>query len=94
MNWYYVDAGAQAGPVDEAQLQQLVLLGKIQPNTLVWHEKLAAWTPYSQVVPAAPVAPDPNLPPVVGGLPPDCLWRGRLRRVRPGLCAHRGHSAG
>ena len=70
MNWYYVDAGAQAGPVDEAQLQQLVLLGKIQPNTLVWHEKLAAWTPYSQVVPAAPVAPDPNLPPVVGGLPP------------------------
>ena len=71
MNWYYVDAGAQAGPVDEAQLQQLVLNGKIQPNTLVWHEGMPAWTPYSQAVPSAPMAADPNLPPVVGGPSPD-----------------------
>jgi uncharacterized RDD family membrane protein YckC len=43
MNWYYVDQGQQAGPVDEAQLEQLRLSGKIQPETLVWREGMANW---------------------------------------------------
>jgi uncharacterized RDD family membrane protein YckC len=49
MNWYYVDAGQQAGPVDEAQLQELVTSGKILPETLVWQEGMANWQPYQQV---------------------------------------------
>jgi uncharacterized RDD family membrane protein YckC len=43
MNWYYVDQGQQAGPVDDAQFEELVRSGKIQPDTLVWREGMAAW---------------------------------------------------
>jgi uncharacterized RDD family membrane protein YckC len=49
MNWYYVDQGAQAGPVQEAQLEQLHASGKIQADTLVWREGLANWIPYREV---------------------------------------------
>lgn len=48
MNWYYVDAGQQAGPVDDAQLDDLARNGKLQPDTLVWREGLDNWLPYSQ----------------------------------------------
>jgi hypothetical protein len=48
MNWYYVDAGQQAGPVDDAQLQELLGSGKIQQETLVWHEGMTSWLPYRE----------------------------------------------
>jgi len=48
MNWYYVDAGQQAGPVDDAQLQELARSGKVQADTLVWREGMENWLPYSQ----------------------------------------------
>jgi Predicted membrane protein/domain len=48
MNWYYVDQGKQAGPVDDAQLDQLLATGKIQQDTLIWREGMANWTPYNQ----------------------------------------------
>ena len=49
MNWYYVEAGQQAGPIDDAQLQELVKSGKVQPETLVWHDGMANWQPYQEV---------------------------------------------
>jgi uncharacterized RDD family membrane protein YckC len=49
MNWYYVDAGQQAGPVDDTQMQELVRFGKVQPETLVWHEGMANWQSYQEV---------------------------------------------
>src|SRR5437016_817233 len=49
MNWYYVDAGQQAGPVDDMQLQELVSSGKVLPETLVWKEGMANWQPYEEV---------------------------------------------
>jgi uncharacterized RDD family membrane protein YckC len=62
MNWYYVEAGQQAGPVDEAQLGELVRRGQVQPETLVWREGMANWEPYQAARPgAAGVAP-----PVIG----------------------------
>jgi hypothetical protein len=54
MNWYYVDAGQQAGPVDEAGLAELVRTGKIQPETLVWHEGMQGWSAYLNVAPITP----------------------------------------
>lgn len=48
MNWYYVDQGQQAGPASDEQLDGLVQSGKIQPDTLVWHEGMAAWSPYRE----------------------------------------------
>jgi uncharacterized RDD family membrane protein YckC len=59
MNWYYVKQGEQAGPVDDAQLEQLRAGGTIQDDTLIWREGMANWQPYSQVKSAssAPSAP-------------------------------------
>ena len=54
MNWYYVDAGQQAGPVTDDQLLELVRSGKVMDQTLVWHEGMAGWQPYYAVPP--PVA--------------------------------------
>jgi uncharacterized RDD family membrane protein YckC len=56
MNWYYVDQGKQAGPVDEAQFAELVRTGKILPDTLVWREGMAAWLSYREVLSPSPSA--------------------------------------
>ncbi|HEV2392982.1 MAG TPA: GYF domain-containing protein [Verrucomicrobiae bacterium] len=67
MNWYYVDDGQQAGPVDDSQLAELVRSGKIQAEGLVWHEGMGAWAPYREV---APPGNDPGTPPLIGAPPP------------------------
>jgi len=59
MNWYYVDAGQQAGPVDDAQLEELLRSGRIQNDTLVWQEGMANWAPYSQAKTPPPAAAPP-----------------------------------
>src|SRR5579862_8601869 len=48
MSWYYVEQGAQAGPVNNEQFAELVRNGKIQPDTLVWREGMTAWMPYRE----------------------------------------------
>jgi hypothetical protein len=58
MKWYYVENGQQAGPVDEAQLAELVQAGKLRGDTLVWHEGMAAWQAFSTVKPAEIVLPE------------------------------------
>src|SRR5258708_37582023 len=65
MNWYYVDAGQQAGPISEDELGSLAGSGKIQPDTLVWREGMANWLPYSQAKPGGSL----NAPPVISGGP-------------------------
>src|SRR2546423_6221386 len=66
MNWYYAEAGQQVGPIAEEELVRLAESGKIQEDTLVWHEGLANWQVYGYVKPrplsAPPVLPSP--PPV------------------------------
>jgi uncharacterized membrane protein len=67
MNWYYVDNGQQAGPVDDAQLEQLRQTGKIQPDTLIWSEGMANWQAYGQV--KAGSAAGVGAPPLTGAAP-------------------------
>lgn len=59
MNWFYVEAGKQAGPVEEGRLQELLDSGVITPETLVWREGMANWQRIAEVKPelvaAAPV---------------------------------------
>jgi hypothetical protein len=62
MNWYYVDGPLRVGPLSEVQWAELVRSGKIQPNTLVWHEALTKWTPYSELPPEIPPEPEPASP--------------------------------
>jgi uncharacterized RDD family membrane protein YckC len=52
MTWYYVEAGQQQGPVDEATLNNLAATGRITPETLVWKEGMANWQPYREFKPA------------------------------------------
>ena len=56
MNWHYVQAGNSVGPVSQEEFDRLAQSGIIQADTLVWHEGLANWQPYSAVRPSAPPA--------------------------------------
>ena len=63
MNWYYAEQGAQKGPVEDREFLQLVAAGRVTDQTLVWHEGLPEWQPFSKVTdkPAAPGVP-PSAP--------------------------------
>ena len=64
-DWYYAENNEQRGPVLESELKGL-LAGKLPPDTLVWKEGMANWSPATQVaaLQAAPavtsVASTPN----------------------------------
>jgi uncharacterized RDD family membrane protein YckC len=62
MNWYYVDQGQQTGPVTQEQFEELVRSGKIQADTLVWREGMAAWVAYRE----AGASPNPSRPSSTG----------------------------
>ena len=67
MNWYYVDAGQQAGPVDDAQLEALASSGKILSDTLVWREGMDNWRMYGEVkAPGSGALAAPPVAPAVG----------------------------
>ena len=53
MQWFYTNAGKQAGPVSDINFERLVREGIIQPTTLVWHEGMTDWQPYASVAPAS-----------------------------------------
>jgi hypothetical protein len=45
MTWHYAAAGAQHGPVDDAELDRLIAAGVVTGETLVWHAGLEGWRP-------------------------------------------------
>jgi hypothetical protein len=61
MNWFYESGGTQQGPVSETDLDRLLAEGKITPDTLVWREGMAGWTPLRTARPAPAAAPDLDL---------------------------------
>jgi uncharacterized RDD family membrane protein YckC len=63
MTWYYVDAGQQAGPISDSQLDEYILGGGISPDTLVWREGMENWQPCREVKTAMATK---ALPPVIG----------------------------
>jgi uncharacterized RDD family membrane protein YckC len=68
MDWYYVDAGQQAGPVNDAQLEALASRGTILSDTLVWREGMDNWRMYGEV--KAPGSGSLLAPPVEAPAPP------------------------
>jgi uncharacterized RDD family membrane protein YckC len=65
MIWYYAINRERMGPVDPAQLAQLVQQGTVQHDTLVWRQGMADWKPYGEVavvegLPAPGGVPDPD----------------------------------
>jgi uncharacterized RDD family membrane protein YckC len=59
MKWYYADAGRQVGPVEDAQLDELVRSGAVRDDTLIWREGMANWQPHSAVRGPSKPAPIP-----------------------------------
>ena len=83
MNWYYVDAGQQAGPVDDTRLAALASSGKILNDTLIWREGMDNWQMYGEVL--GPSAGAPAAPPVAASLTPSeavCAECGRIFNVQ------------
>lgn len=70
--------GQQYGPYDWQTCKQFVPTGQLTPQTMVWEQGMAAWTPAGQVPKLAalfaPVAPAmPPMPPMGGPTPPPML---------------------
>jgi len=60
MNWHYIEQGNAIGPVSDEQFEELARTGKINTDTLVWHEGMAAWTPYREAKGgSSPASPGP-----------------------------------
>ena len=47
--WYYANNNERRGPVDQATFDELVRTGEVGPETLVWREGMAEWTPWRVV---------------------------------------------
>ena len=57
MDWYYAgDDNQPVGPVSEAQFEQLVRAGRVQPDTLVWQHGMSEWCPLRATRGASPTA--------------------------------------
>lgn len=44
--WYYAIEGTSHGPVSQAEFENLVSVGAIRSDTLVWQEGMEDWLPY------------------------------------------------
>lgn len=64
MNWYYAVGGQQQGPIDDTQLDALVQSGRLNQDTLVWHEGMPSWQPLRQARPASAGAAGVPAPPI------------------------------
>lgn len=63
--WHYAITESQRETATESELQDLVVGGLLQPQTLVWSEGMAGWKPAAQALPqlfAASIAVPPPLP--------------------------------
>lgn len=52
MNWYYNNAGAAEGPMDDQAMSEMVRANKLVSDSLVWHAGLEAWQTVAVLAPA------------------------------------------
>lgn len=62
--WFYAKGGQTLGPVSEGEFRNLINLGTVGPDDLVWKEGMPAWQPASAIPgllspPAGRVPPPP-----------------------------------
>ncbi len=62
MIWYYAEGSVRHGPVEEAVLKELVRTNVIRDTTLVWHDGMANWEPFSRFRAQFPPPPPPPPP--------------------------------
>jgi hypothetical protein len=69
--WYYVQDRKKWGPVSLAQLQELVLTGRLQPGDMVFQDGTPRWVPAGSVAELSASAPRPASPaPATPAAPP------------------------
>ncbi|MFO7870921.1 MAG: RDD family protein [Kiritimatiellia bacterium] len=49
MQWYYAQSGRPMGPIEDGEFENLVRSGRINAETLVWHEGMSEWTKFGAV---------------------------------------------
>lgn len=59
--WHIFLNDTQQGPFNEAQISQLIARGEATPESMVWAENMADWTPLS-ATPLANLLPAPSIP--------------------------------
>lgn len=71
--WYYMQDGAQQGPISEEELQGMARDGRLQPTDMVWKSGMQEWQQANQVsvlpfsAPAVPAIPEVPSAPAAGG---------------------------
>jgi RsiW-degrading membrane proteinase PrsW (M82 family) len=68
--WYYVQNGAQAGPVGAEDLLRLAAAGAVQVTTYVWQEGMPSWRPAGEIPGLLPPPPPPLAMPLPAVPPP------------------------
>ncbi|MBI3609845.1 MAG: RDD family protein [Nitrospirae bacterium] len=48
-HWHYLTENGRVGPVPESRLKEMLDAGALRPQTLVWSDLLAEWTPASKI---------------------------------------------
>ncbi len=64
-SWYYLEAGNQAGPVDEEALAGMIRSGRLPAGAHVWRAGMSDWQPWNTLPELASAAPAiaPSAPP-------------------------------
>jgi len=58
MQWYFAKDGERIGPLTDQEFYARVAAGEVLAETLVWHEGMVDWQPYSTMRSDAPPAPE------------------------------------
>jgi uncharacterized RDD family membrane protein YckC len=91
MSWYYAVNGQQAGPVEDAELQRLAMVGTVTASTLVWRAGMENWMPFGSLAPPVPTEhcrqgfPKEQMIPLAGGLVCAGCKGTVLQRIREGM---------
>ncbi|HYD42274.1 MAG TPA: RDD family protein [Anaeromyxobacter sp.] len=67
-SWYYLEAGHQAGPVEEATIIDMIRSGRLPAGANVWRAGMSGWQPWNTIPELASAAPPGATGP--GALPP------------------------
>jgi hypothetical protein len=70
IEWYYSEAGQKRGPVSSAILKEMVAMGDLKPETLIWKDGLSEWVPAQKVKGLFPKDAPPVPPPIREPEPP------------------------
>jgi hypothetical protein len=70
--WYFARNGSQLGPVDRAQIDEMVRQGDLQRSDLIWCAPMPSWQPAGEVpgLFADPASASPAVAPVIAAAAP------------------------